>query len=392
MRIPFLFELFFFGEGLVASGADHIFGLDFEIEADDFAAVRALCLNVFIHKATVAIFAVAVFVATVAIVTAELVVTIAVAIFAVTIALVVVAFENFAFNYAEVVVELFCIFFKLFEIVFDIVKLVDNVGYESDKLIDELCFGLGGIKIESLCEALDISTLFADVHFLFSNQLLSTFDVIAGSGVDLELITDSDEERNVDDSACLESARLLCGGSGIALYAGFGVRNLEDNEHRRLNGKYVSVIGEELANVIFLNELERVGKKACVDRDLLIGLGIHEVVKISVIVEIFHFLAVDARVLELICGAECTLDNCACHYVAELGANESRPLTGLYVLEFDYLKNGTVTVIKCNTVSEIACCYHIFYAVPPILRHGYSFRFSTNFLIIIYYLLFCNSF
>ena len=65
---------------------------------------------------------------------------------------------------------------------------------------------------------------------------------------------------------------------------------------------------------------------------------------------------------EGVCRAEGLLDNTTSDNVLYLGANESRALTGLNVLELDNLIYVTVH-FKCNTVLKIAGYYHSF--IPP---------------------------
>lgn len=157
-----------FVEGLIASGANHIFGIGIELEANDLAAVRAFCFAILILEAAVAILAIAVLVATITVIATEIVaITIAIIAVAVTIVAIaiVVAFVNFAFDFAEVVIKLLCIFGKLVNIGFDIVDFVDHLGNETDKLVYELCLRLCGIKVETLCKTFNISTFFVDSHY-----------------------------------------------------------------------------------------------------------------------------------------------------------------------------------------------------------------------------------
>ena len=68
---------------------------------------------------------------------------------------------------------------------------------------------------------------------------------------------------------------------------------------------------------------------------------------------------------ELLRRTEGGLNNTAVFDVLELGADESGSLPGFYVLELDNLTHLAV-VFDCNTISEIACCYHC--DDPPYIR------------------------
>ena len=185
----------------------------------------------------------------------------------------------------------------------------------------------------------------------------SSFEILSGSGVDADNIALVDEERNLDLGSGLDGRRLGRTGRGIAADAGLGSGNLKSNEHGRLDGKYVSVVGSDLAHVVLLHELEVCGELVGVERKLLEGLHVHEVVEIAVVVEILHLAAVDARVLEFVGGVEGRFGDRTGDHVLELGANECCTLARLNVLEFDDLHDLSVHV-EGYTVFEIACYYH----------------------------------
>ena len=177
-----------------------------------------------------------------------------------------------------------------------------------------------------------------------------------------------DEERNLDLSACLEGGWLGGVGSGIALEAGVGLGDLQLNEVGRLYAKDIALVGQHLAGHIFGDKLEVVAQSALIDGELLICFGIHEIIQTTILIKILHILALDKSGGELSRGIECGFCHCSCNNVAQLGADESRALAGLYVLKFDDRINGTVH-LKCYAVSEIACYYHLVYL------HEITYRF-----------------
>ena len=194
------------------------------------------------------------------------------------------------------------------------------------------------------------------------NPKLCAREILAGSRVDLQNLTLVDEERNLDDSAGLKRCGLEGVRCGVACKAGIGLRNNQLYERGGLYVKYVTLIGNDLTHHLFLNELEAVGKLVAVQRQHIEGLHVHEVIQISVVVGVLHFLSLDVCILKLIRGVEGSFGYGTRDHVLDLGTNESCTLTGLYVLELDNLKYRTVHIER-NAVLKIACYYHFYF--PP---------------------------
>ena len=131
----------------------------------------------------------------------------------------------------------------------------------------------------------------------------------------------------------LNSRRLQGVGRGIALEAGVGLGNRKLNKERGLNSKYIALIGQDLADIIFFYELKAIRQLVSTYRLLLISLGIHKVVQIAVIIQILHVLALNASFIVLIIRVEGTLGYSAGHNVLHLGTNKSCALARLYMLE-----------------------------------------------------------
>ena len=189
------------------------------------------------------------------------------------------------------------------------------------------------------------------------NANLRALKILAGTSVDLDLGADVNEERNLDNSAGLERSGLGGAGRGVALEARLGVGDLEHDEHRGLDSEDVALVGDDLAHFVLFDELEAVAELVSVDRELLKGLHVHEIIEIAIIVEILHLLALNDRVLEFIGWVEGALSDRARDDILELGADESGALARLYVLELDDLKNLSVHV-ESDTVFEISGYYH----------------------------------
>ena len=349
-------------ELLVACGAGDLGGVNGLVEVYLLATLGALYLVENLIVVLVAVTAAAI---------AVIVVAIAVT-FVFTVALV-ENVVNLFFKLAKVVVKLVEVISMGVNLILKGINCVCHIGDKIEHLNDKLCLGLVLIEVKALCKALKVSSLFKYIHnnnsfhsaiMHCSNAVraLRSFEILAGSGVDTDLGADIDEERNLDGRAGLESSGLGCALCGVALEAGLGVGYFKLNEKRRLNVEYVALVGNDLAHFVLLNKLEVVAENLCVDRKLFEALHIHEVVKVAVVVEVLHFLSLNDRVLKLIGGVEGTLGYSACDNVLHLGSYERRTLTGLNMLELNYLKNLSVH-FKSDTVLKISGYYH--FKNPP---------------------------
>ena len=94
-----------------------------------------------------------------------------------------------------------------------------------------------------------------------------------------------------------------------------------------------------------------------VERELLKGFGIHEVVKLAVVVKILHLLSLYMSAGILVRGAEGALEYGAGHNVFKPRTDESCAFAGLYMLE---ISNGPYLSIDLhrNTLPEIASHQH----------------------------------
>ena len=182
---------------------------------------------------------------------------------------------------------------------------------------------------------------------------LCSAEILARTGVYLDHFALVNEKGNSDLGTGFESSGFKSICSGIALEAGFGFGNFEVNECGRLYAENAALVGENTANHVLFNELEVIGKLGSAYGNLLIAFGIHEVVEIAVVIEVFHLASVDVSCGELVGGAESLFDNAARNNISYLCTNESCALAGFNMLEFDYLPNSTIH-LEGYAVSEIA--------------------------------------
>ena len=187
---------------------------------------------------------------------------------------------------------------------------------------------------------------------------LSSGQILARSGVDLKHIANIDEERNLDLSTGFKRCGLEGVGCGVACKAGIGVGYLKLYERGGLNAEYVALVGDDLAHHLFLDKAEVIANLIVSNESFLPGLGVHKVIKVTVVVGILHIFSFDISVLKLIGGVERFFGYGTGNDVLELGAYERRALSGLYMLKFNNLQDVALTVVKCNAVFKIASYYH----------------------------------
>ena len=101
---------------------------------------------------------------------------------------------------------------------------------------------------------------------------LCSGEILAASGVNLDLIADVAEQRYCNLCTGFYRSRLGCTGSGVSLKTRLRLGNLKLYEHRRLDCKYIAVVGINLNHVVLFDELHVAAADICAKADLLIGL------------------------------------------------------------------------------------------------------------------------
>ena len=191
---------------------------------------------------------------------------------------------------------------------------------------------------------------------------LAALHVLAVAGIDADVVADVDEQGHHQGVAGLQGAGLVGIGGGVALEAGLGVGDFHLNEVGGGNAESGAL--EELHGHVgaFLNEGDGIFNLVVVQGQLLEGLNVHEVVQFAVVVNVLHFLGLDDGAGHLIGGVEGALNHSAGHHVLDLGADESRALAGLHVLEVNDVPHAAVP-FNSNALLEIASSNHFF--IPP---------------------------
>src|SRR6476619_7688895 len=79
--------------------------------------------------------------------------------------------------------------------------------------------------------------------------LAGPLDVVAGASVDPQTVANVDEERHADDHACLHGRRLGPAAGCIALEAGIGLGNFQNDRNSHLDIDRFPAVGPGSDNV-----------------------------------------------------------------------------------------------------------------------------------------------
>ena len=139
------------------------------------------------------------------------------------------------------------------------------------------------------------------------------------------------EQRHLHDEAGLERGRLLRAGGRVAGEAGIGLGHLQVDGHRQLDAQHLALV-RVVEDVGVLLEVARVvAERGGRHRELLVGLGIHEVVRVAIGVEVLRLAGLDARPRPAGAGLEGALDDVALAHVLHLHADLRRAASHLDV-------------------------------------------------------------
>src|SRR5262249_54375601 len=159
-------------------------------------------------------------------------------------------------------------------------------------------------------------------------------EIIAAPGIDFDHVSLIEEERHLDDRTRLERGWLGAARRGIPPDSRVGFHDLQLDEVRQLHRHRALIDEQDLDLGVLLEKVARLADLIRRERDLVIGLEIHEVIAV-ILVEILHALLVEVHQLDLFTGAERVVDDSPELHVLELGAYECSALAGLDVLEID---------------------------------------------------------
>src|SRR5690606_6309028 len=158
-------------------------------------------------------------------------------------------------------------------------------------------------------------------------------EVLAGAGVDLDLLAGGDEQRHLDLRAGLHGGGLVAAGGAVALQAGLGLGDLQHDGGGKLDVQRRVVVEGDRGVLLGKQVVGRVADDGVGDVGLVVGLGVHEDEVVALAVEVLHLPLVDAGHLDLGAGVEGLVDRLAGQDVLQLGSDERAALAGLDVLE-----------------------------------------------------------
>src|SRR5215217_3495324 len=148
-------------------------------------------------------------------------------------------------------------------------------------------------------------------------------------------VTNVDEERHLHHEPGLEGSGLAPPGGRVALEPGVGVGYLEVHVRRRLDAHDLTIRREHAYRAVGHDVSGRHADYVFLDRDLLVGLGVHEVEEIPIPIEISHRPRLGPHALELLARPEGFLDHRPRVDVAQPLPDERPTLAGLDVLEIE---------------------------------------------------------
>src|SRR5262245_29761224 len=157
-------------------------------------------------------------------------------------------------------------------------------------------------------------------------------EILSRARVDLDHVALVEEQGHLHHRPGFERGRLGAAGGGVSPDARVGAGDGQLDEVRKLDGDRAPVDEEHLDLDVLSQEVAGLAHLVGGECDLLVALGIHEVVAI-VAIEVLHPPLVEVNQLELLAGPEGGVDDGAEPEVLELGADEGAALAGLHVLE-----------------------------------------------------------
>ena len=164
--------------------------------------------------------------------------------------------------------------------------------------------------------------------------------------VDPHLIADVDEQGHLDLGTGLEDRGLRATArGGVTAQPGLGLGDGEVDRARQLHvgGLIIDVEKLDASSDSFIH-CSGSASVALGDRQLLVGLGVHEVRVGAVAVEELHIANLGAHRPELLAGAEGAVDHVAVAGAPQLGADERPALAGLDVLKLEDLEDRALDV------------------------------------------------
>src|SRR2546425_2007929 len=171
---------------------------------------------------------------------------------------------------------------------------------------------------------------------------LGALEIVTRPRIDLDLVAALDEERHVHAQPRLHRRRLRGSGRGIAFEAEVRVGDREDDRSGHLDtDRRALVLAQDHDHTV--GEVVRgIAELVVVERYLVVGGCVHEVVVRAVLVLELHVAVIETRPLVAVVGLERLLHQVALANVAQLHAHLRAATPELDVLELDDLVEDAI--------------------------------------------------
>ena len=119
----------------------------------------------------------------------------------------------------------------------------------------------------------------------------------------------------------------------------------------------ILLVAQRVLNRLQMNQPTRVFDQMLVQTDLLVGLGIHEVVPLVVVVQEGVLAGFDAHRIDFVTGIERVVHHLSSLDVLQFGPNEGCTFSRFDVKKLDDLPQPIV-VVQYHAVFDVACVGH----------------------------------
>src|SRR5512140_566057 len=186
---------------------------------------------------------------------------------------------------------------------------------------------------------------------------LHALDVVPCPCVDPQQIPLIDEERHVDSSTCLNLSRLRARIRTIPFDPGYCFNNLQLHSDRNLDPHDFCAVEENIHPFTILQELCTGTYGVFGNRDLIVGVLVHEIIPRSVPVEKLEFLPIDPDDINGLSGAKAVFDDFAALEVLQLCTDECAPIARVHMLKLDNSPQ-LIIVLYCQSGTKIRSRRH----------------------------------
>src|SRR5229473_2786225 len=167
---------------------------------------------------------------------------------------------------------------------------------------------------------------------------LGPFHIGLRTGVDPDQVPGLDEQRHLDHRPRLERGRFGAAGHRIAAKPRVGLDDFQLDVDRELNPDQPALISEQVGHAAFFEHRQHGLEHLLVDRHLVVGARVHEVMMGTVRIEVGRFGLVDADRREFVGAAKALLEDGPGQQVAQLGFDDRARPGQLDVLDADDLQ------------------------------------------------------